>query len=560
MSGCALQLAVIADAMESGAQAYPIFFSGPNCDVSQYPGAGQTLPSIFINGSIFNLRAQACRKADQTPDDVVSTSNVGAGNLESIPINTCPLPAIQSMIIPDDISITFFSSGGSFPQFIKDPGQLKISAAGLTNANIMQISTAINSLTWKSSIDPSGGCVGDTGSGVYDDFYNSFRSPQNARNSFDNKTAQMTNSNLSCGISFWPSLTSVMYDGYAYATYNGNAWAQVGRDVDWQQPGKNPLATYCYGRNGGTIGGNVASFLRSNDDRNIGIYCSQGGRGYSAADCLQGNDAGAQDGIGGIHPSGVQKGICGCTSVDCDTNECGCASGNECMCQFEAGRQANGNMQNIQISQNAGDWSTQQFLYCIGRQKLTIGTIPIQRYGNGTVACDDIVPQFCANTAFLIANDFAEKACACINEQARLELQFQGLDLPVQCFSDVCSNADPQVYKTGNQLEGCSARLCVQILTINGSAIADEGFQTLTCDGVVYNVNNQTTNTTPVPVSTSSPGGPGLGIVFYVALGLLVFVVILLVVFFLRRFVLQKRKQNRQNQLIVKSFENVLKK
>jgi len=558
MSGCALQIAVIADAMESGAQAWPIFFAGPNCDVSQYPAAGQTLPSSLINGSIFNLRGQACLKANGAPDDVVSTSKLGKGENESIPISTCPLPAIQSMIIPDGISITFFSSGGSFPQFIKDPGQLKISADGLTNANIMQISTAINNLTWKSSINPNGNCVGDPGSGVYDDFYNSLRSPQNARNSFDNQTAQMTNSNLSCGISFWPSLTSVMYDGYAYATYNGNVWAQVGRDVDWQDRG--PSATYCYARNGGTIGGNVASFVRSNDDRNIGIYCSQGGRGYSCADCLQGNDAGVHDGVGGTHPNGTQHGICACTSVACDGNECGCDSGDQCMCEYEAGRQANGNMQNIQISQNAGDWTAQQFLYCTGQQKLTIGTIPIQRYGQGTPACDSIVPQFCANTAYLIANPFAQKACACINEQARLELQFQGLDLPVQCFTDVCSEADPQVYKTANQLKGCSARLCVQILTINGSAIASEGFQTMTCDGQVYSTSTGTTNATPVPVSTSTPGGPSLGIVFYVALGLLVFMVILLVVWGIRRFVIQKRKQNRQNELIVKSFENVLKK
>jgi len=550
MTNCSLQMAVLADALEAGSQPWPIFFAGQDCNVSQWPSAGEPLqPSLY--GNPFNARGQACLKENGNPDDVVSTTNGGKSFLETIPIFSCPIPVIFSMIIPNDMKVTFYTSAvtsSSVGKYVRDPGQLTLATS--SNNNILYVppidDASQSTYKWQSSKDNTGVCQQDNGTSPnYPDQFNGY--DHNARPFFDVNTLQMTQSNQSCGYAFWPTLTSVQWSGTELLRNpNGLAWALVGRDVDWADyahPGY-----YCKTIQNGTRRLTPGGQASGNARRAGGCTCYEvtdgtdlNITGYQTADCMLGETGAAPDGADDVI----------CKSRDCSV---------VCRCN-DLNRQANGSVQNIKIEYtDSNNWDEQRFLYCIGRQKLSIGGIPIQRYGNGTVACDDIVPQFCANTAFLIANDFAEKACACINEQARLELQFQGLDLPVQCFSDVCSNADPQVYKTGNQLKGCSARLCVQILTINGSAIADEGFQTLTCDGVVYNVNNQTTNTTPVPVSTSTPGGPGLGIVFYVALGLLVFVVILLVIFFVRRFVIQKRKQNRQNQLIVKSFENVLKK
>jgi len=555
MSGCALQIAIIADAMESGAQPWPIMFAGPNCDVSQWPNAGVPLNPVFTN-NIFSLRDQACS----------NPFNPGSAQFNNaLSIFSCPLPAIRSMILPVGVNVTFYAMDSpDIRNFVKDPG-VAIVTGGDTNSSVISLPNATGR-NWGSSLNgPTGACNYDSTSSF---------SPAYDVNGL------MRQSNLSCGSTFWPSMTSGISTGNSYVN-DGTNWNLVDTVNNDPNVGSGGHTSFCQvappyqdaGVKTGSPGGRSADYVTSQ-------LFGKGNTGYSMADCLTNVGSLQQQLLMQNSESVTYFNSCPtCGMQHFHTDEIGtpktayndCANGDfhvQLQNQFDykyldfnfSSRQMNGNLDKVSITFSGGDWTAQQFLYCTGQETLTIGGIQIQRYGQGTAACDSIVPQFCANTAYLIANPFAQKACACINEQARLELQFQGLDLPVQCFTDVCSEADPQVYKTANQLKGCSARLCVQILTINGSAIASEGFQTMTCDGQVYNTSSATTNATPVPVSTSTPGGPSLGIVFYVALGLLVFMVILLVVWGIRRFVIQKRKQNRQNELIVKSFENVLKK
>jgi hypothetical protein len=557
-TGCAIAIFTEVNALEAGIQPWPIFFAGPNCDINQWPPQGQIMASNFI-GTSFNMRTQVCRKADGNPDDAVSTSNCGNNCKETIPVSSCPLPAIQSVILPSSMSVVFQSTGSAFPQYIKDPGQFTLTL-GQSSKNIFQIdhSADKNKNIWKSSTSSDGTCVGDNGSGAYNNEYAAFNSQDSAQKSFDNVTTQMTQSNLSCGMPFWPSLTSAMYDGYGYAQDSPSLWLQVGRDADWVDTGR--LASYCYTNyNGfqGTISGNVSDFIQTNRASQDGpINCGQKNRAYSTTECLQGSFN------GNPFPNPNQNGICACTSVKCDarTGVCGCDGGKPCLCQ-DLNRQANGTLQNITIKYtDSTDWETQQFKYCIGLDTLTIGGFPIERYGNGTPACDEIVPRFCFNTAWTTANPVTAKACACLLEQERINIQFTGLDLPVQCFSDICSNNDPNVYRTSQQQEGCSARICTQIISINGSAISSEGYQTILCDGQEYTVNTFNPSVTPVPtVSPNLNGGPvELGPVFYIALGLLVIMVVLLVAWGIRKAVLQKRSQAQQRSDITKALQTAL--
>jgi hypothetical protein len=406
-------------------------------------------------------------------------------------------------------------------------------------------------------LDSTGGCVGDNGSGVYDDGYNYFMHPTQARQSFDNVSARMTQSNLSCGSPWWPSLTSSIFNGSGFnITVDGGSWELIGRDEDYVDAIRP--ATYCYTNyNGiqGTISGNVSYFLRANVDIPeplINAYCSQETRAYSTNECLQGKDA-----LGNF-PSQTQQGICACSQIEqgaCITS----GRRHTCYCQ-DLERQSNGTIKNITIKYTSSNtWADQQLRYCLGLDKLSIGGVDIQRYGNSSAACDEIVPQFCFSTAWVTANPELSKGCGCLIEEKKLQVQFAGLDLPVQCFSSLCSNSDPNIYRTVEQNSGCDARICTQIISINGSDIASQGFQTILCNGELYSTQTVNPSQTPVPTITpSTSGGVQLDAVFFISLGLLVFMVLLLVVYGIRKAVLQKRTQTRDRDLITQALQTAI--
>jgi hypothetical protein len=115
------------------------------------------------------------------------------------------------------------------------------------------------------------------------------------------------------------------------------------------------------------------------------------------------------------------------------------------------------------------------------------------------------------------------------------------------------------VYRTVEQSTGCSARLCTQIISINGSDIASQGFQTILCDGQEY--STQTVNPSQTPVPTITPGTSGgvqLDAVFYISLGLLVIMIVLLVVYGIRKAVLQRRTQTRDRDLITQALQTAI--
>ena len=506
-TNCTLQIAAEVDALNAGGIPFPIFFRDAECGNNQWPEPGETLQESFRGSQGFVLRTQACPGAGSPEKTVPPTE---------LKFSDCPLPLIRSVIVPSDISLKFYAYPTTNGR-IKDPGKYLMNK---TTNNIWKIndsSRGSNNDKWGTSQQSGTSCATNNNYPADPYFQNS-----NVKIWWD-ATKQLKISNLSCDQPFWPSLAGVYGDlrlvpgQEAYQIQRGFCGVEFPNSIDFE---------------GFTTGsGSLASYFTGN---RVSKTCTGVGINTSG-DCVPPFDGFRQ--LGSLAPQG-----CVCPIID----NC-----NPCICQEDW--RIYGNVDKVSITFTGGnDWTSQQVEYCTGRQ-LSLGGIPVNRYGNGTLACDPIMEQLCQNTAALTANPAYQKACTCILEQKRLDVQFDGLNLPVQCFTDVCAEDDPGVYKTTNQSQGCSARLCEQIVNINGSAIASEGFQSITCDGEKINISGPTTSVSTVPIVSPDFGQSGinLGPTFFVALGLLILMVVLLVAWGIRQYVLNRRaKQIRKAQLV----------
>ncbi len=523
---CSLQVLSMVDAIEAGSQLFPIFFDRRDCSSGQYPPQGETFDNTHINTGPFNLRALACLDAAGQPADPL------IGNLPSGTPDTtqCPLnPTISAMLLPPGLSVTFYAPTQSktnwIQQSVKDPGSIVISSSQASTNNFLifpRAPGANSGFTWGSG---SGGanCNHDT---------------TNTDQYFD-ASGLMKYSSISCGARFYPSL-------YTFpATYNDNTKLCKSQIQEGQFPSPGAMARVACPPTvvdvfGACAYGMQPAVGKCNDPN------PPPPTGWTAGDVIAPKSE-FNFSTGAPHEK-FYKHLCNSDSLDSSN----CAND-----PLKYG--TNGTVQNVAFTYENGDWSSTQFLACTGQFTLSIGTIKIQRYGQSTPACDDVVPQYCQNSAFLSVYPFAAKACSCINEQKRINLQFAGLDMPVQCFSDVCSNNDPHVYRTSAQSQGCSAKICSQIISINGTAISSQGQQTLTCDSVVYDLSSPDVSITPIPIVTVPDiPGPNLDVTFYLALGLMVCMVILLVVWGIRQAVLSKRNKKQQNDEITHALEKIL--
>ena len=200
------------------------------------------------------------------------------------------------------------------------------------------------------------------------------------------------------------------------------------------------------------------------------------------------------------------------------------------------------NQMNVSFS-GKRSWQEAQARACIGIERFGFTGINIVRYQQGSPICDRIMEQFCINSAF-IANPQYKKACGCILHQKRLIEKYGTLDIPVACFASQCANEDPSVYKTRRMSQGCSAKLCQQIIRIHGDGIKVQGNQTIECNGGVRTViptnskiddgTDETEPPLPEPVTFK------IGNLFYTALIMLGVIIFLLILFFIRRYRLKK--------------------
>lgn len=527
---CASAIQSVIEAVEFGTKPYPIFFTDKDCLKGQWPPQGETWPERLI-GIPFDLRAQACTTDGTTPAPAYLSDTAGNG-FPPIALDNCPLPVIQKMFLPTIYTYKFTAmdaTPGGPNIAVQNPGAVSIDGAnsGYIQQNIWVVDPSAQSankgLVWGSST------VGPFGSP--DCKYSP--SPAPFVQFFDSRTNNPTFTLNSCGLPFWPSLYGIDTTLDTFTEGNLNYWTIGNQACSAPTPGAVTTNE--------VLGGNSDIFQcqKSSDV------------GYSFQDCLPSKIVAEQYlSILPLPPS--LPTMCACTpGINCyDEN-------GRCSCQDNL--RLSGSLETVELVPQAGSWEFQQFVYCVGLQQFSIVGIPIQRYGNSTVACDPIVTSLCQNTAFLATNSQYNKACSCVLEQQRFNIQFAGLNLPVQCFGSACSNDDPHVYRTVNQSQGCSARLCSQIITIDGSAISAEGFQTMLCDGEEYVINNTGTSPGIVPIVTATqPSTVSLGPTFFIALGLLALMVVLLIAWGIRKWVTTKREKDKQRKLILQSVENII--
>jgi hypothetical protein len=134
-----------------------------------------------------------------------------------------------------------------------------------------------------------------------------------------------------------------------------------------------------------------------------------------------------------------------------------------------------------------------------------------------------------------------------------LEAHFSGLDLPVQCFSPICSLDDDTVYKTASELDGCSAKLCTQTLSVNGSQLQARGFQEIICNGEIYNVPKTSTPLNAVAF-VSQPdvnrSSVTVGPILYISLAILGLMAILCVIWGIRKSRISSRNKKKEKQQV----------
>jgi hypothetical protein len=182
--------------------------------------------------------------------------------------------------------------------------------------------------------------------------------------------------------------------------------------------------------------------------------------------------------------------------------------------------------------------------YCLGKKRYSIAGLPVERLRPGSKYCDDLMNRVCTNTAFTYDTRIA-RACSCLWEQETMRQQLQKWSLPVQCVSDICSDEGTDVYRTG-AMRGtpCTAKVCEQALTLQGSGIVYDGYQSLTCNSTIYDVRTAQPQLVvdgseqPLAIDQSTPalGEFQLDSSFYAGLGMLALLLLLLFIWMVRKY------------------------
>ncbi len=507
---CESGIAQIINDLESGIYPYPIFYSWPNCALQKWPQDLSAIP-LAIYGA-----------------DIDRTAVCAANNPTA-----CPTPFWSSVVFPPNLRITFRPYKIDTQTGLPGPVFDKIAEFGLTHiftrnytSNIITNLGLPNVWQWYSEL-----CNGLPNN------CNLTTTPSNCSitDGIQHFAAngKLKTSMISCGNPLYPNFAGIRNDHYfADASFVDCANVAVISDP----------SDYCI-KQGFPAGDPIASIeliayqsVRSPIDN---MVCPQTGTYFQSCSCLANQDEATNDIFG-------QEGDnCGVSSTN-GRNVCGMCNlsfgpDKTCACLGEptlGGSIGTFTLNFADDNDNVITWDELQTIWCT--TGLTIASIPIRRYSNGSPACDDLMRKVCSNTAELTANPALLLRCGCILEQKRLEAVFAGINLPSQCFTSVCSLSNDNVYRTRQQLEGCSARLCTQLLQVHGSNILAEGVQQVVCNGELFNLTSfsASTDDTNVPFVSQVPANAynaiNLGPLFYISLVLLVIVLILVILWIVR--------------------------
>lgn len=540
---------VIADmvaGMENGTRVVPRFFADMNCTV-EWPPPGDPMPLL------------------NAPHDV---SEVCPSNR----VNECPMPFISVMLIPDGYVVEFTSSTHPHAAY---PGQINL-ASRLPNPNGLamldrnytaDLIAVANKNLWirEGYADQPKYPWGDAsarGSLTAPCALNNASKVTDLYGWLGGNNLQPASTDLlvkrtiiSCGSPFWPSFIEASQS------------LQVTSDSRWDQNDGNTNTA----PDGNTYHWNcLSSPLTKNDWLTRGIQSFIGrsyplngtysmdvfGRLVSIQDegaCFTGR---INDNSNTFQPPTFTTIDCAApSSVFFDSNAtqpaCGYPGNDEATCRNCSPQyQIKGTVQSFTIK--AGDWDMQEFLWCIAdpKDKPTFYDYPLQRYQTGSAFCDKHVTELCQDTGIVQQNPKFAIACQCILQQQKMEVEYAGLDIPAQCFLNVCDGSTDGVYRTSGQQRGCTAKICQQIIALNGSGISSNGTQELECNNKVYNVQDEVTNAAtgntdfdPNVLAPKVSSGFHLGREFYVALGFLIIVFFLLLLWGLHRWTEQRAAQ-----------------
>lgn len=188
--------------------------------------------------------------------------------------------------------------------------------------------------------------------------------------------------------------------------------------------------------------------------------------------------------------------------------------------------------------------------YCTGKTRYTTAGLVVDRLTPGSAFCDDLMLRVCSNTALINTPSLGLiQQCSCIWDQQNMQDQLRQWNLPIQCISNTCAQADSNVYRPRSVQTECNALVCEQSLDIHGANIVHQGYQSMTCNQTLYDVTSKTpqvvVNNTDVvdltlPDTTLRSTPLKLDASFYSALGILIFLLLLLVVWLIRRFYMSR--------------------
>ncbi len=541
---CSSQISQIIDQLESGGMPTVTFFSSDDCAGGQWPQ-----DSTFWSPLQYTLP--------------ISASQICPPGLSKI---LCPVPAVVSMVFAPGLKIEFFGNDTAVGTTtkVKEIGKTNFYSSDPTYANtahIKNLSIYAGVLKWYSSQ-----CNGEPNncnidSGIPDNCVTKVDA-----DNFDTD-GKLLKSMISCNSQLWPSFIGINTLPYIDGTPDA-VWSQCNLIPDKPVPPDSDarivlVQDFCAQNNMATIENVAYQSVRSIVDADDNCALAPGF--FQACACLATkNEAIATEtrkfynsalNTGGCNPT-----RCGLCIVEDDAK--GLSSHNyPCTCTDDANT-VRGSVKEIIVSFATSDnkqatWEELQIEWCTSG--VSVAGIPITRYTSGTPTCDALMTQACSNTANITSNPNLATQCQCVNEAKLLQAQFAGVDLPSQCFSTICNISGADVYKLKSQLTGCSARLCLQTLSIHGSSLLSQGFQEVICNGQIYNVSDNITPTGDVPFVSVVPPAPYgsfvLSPVFYIAMVILILLVILTILWIIRRI----RNKKRESNLAQEKFEASLK-
>lgn len=557
-SNCALRLVDLINSIDSGIQPYPIFYHYNNC-TEQWPPIEDS--DVLARSKVFGYN---------TGTDLCPDKSVGK----------CRTPFISSIIAPQNVKIQFWAkTSDTINRFVQNQGYYELNSEVLLKPKeLVPKPTVLSSSTSMWAVQHT--IVGWKGA----------QNRYNATSIYATDTNEIT--------THWNRLPTAITDDCSYPEV-GQTTNHAGIDstvdfcpqgcksfspatqndtnnntpYDWNNLWAGNLITGGFSAvmKGSLVScGSVfwPSFIATESDAAVLTDTIKSGKNWASPSdyCrIDANDNYTLSGYAGVslNQSTFGKGVPTDDKVLFNTRECidrcplngapyNCAVGED-----GVDYRVNGSVGQLHITQTQ-PWLLTQIQACTGVQPLKIANNLVKSYGDGTDLCDPIMERACASSIVQTDPDLSV-SCECIVEKQKLQQQFAGLDLPVECFLDICNKEGTGIYHTKQQKQGCNARICEQIFRVHGYDIIANGQQTLKCSGEVYNVSNfvnkvNTTATVNLPTPALPKAKLHFTPLFFGALGLMVLMGLLLIVWIIRRSVIYKRAKSQKK----KQLESIL--